>query len=646
MRLTRPTIDQCCVFLGLAIFCLHGSVMASSCVVREVSIRSPTYEKLQIRRSESRGAKPEHEAAVASPPTIDYRKLPVPSYFTQVRPGRIVSEAVMRNDVAQFYRLLPSIPSSDLSASLKFAVSRGSPEIVRGILSQWSARKLSPRIPISNLFVDNEVLGITFRLSELSRGTTTTDAWMGPPASADDYLTILRLLIDAGIDVNLGADKSLPLRTLARMKATPQSTEAARLLLAHGASTDAAVGGDTETVFEAATRFGNVEMMRLLRPSVAGAPPKGELLLEALRSQQYDSASELIDAGTRVPNNSGADWPALMRNIFNSKSSVAGSLLKKMIQLNAVPGGSRTLNTFIEPGSPLMMAASRMDFELAELLLKTGVNPNVADSEGNTPLHRTVRVPGSITQDVADTRPIREAHPALDFELRYRMASLLLEHGANAAVVNRKGYTPLMYVTGEDAKLIEALYANGGLIKPIDDLTQYGGRTFKIGPLSWALINGGDLLAAAQLVHQESMSPDDCGAVYYAAQSGATVTLGKLLELRADAQVEAEGRRMTPLLVAAENGKIDAVRLLLDRKVANVNDRTAIHLGSGGGHPSFPTLVGHLSALMVAASRGHDDMVALLLARGADRTARDMAGKTALEYARGAAVQSRLQSGK
>lgn len=581
---------------------------------------------------------------MASLPTIDYRKLPAPSYFSQIRPGRIVSEAVMRNDVTQFYRLLPSIPTSDLSASLKLAVSRGSPEIVRGILSQWSARKLSPRIPISNLFVDNEVLGITFRLSDLSRGTTPSDAWMGPPASADDYLTILRLLIDAGIDVNLGADKSLPLRTLARMNPTPQSMEAARLLLAHGASTAASFSGsDNTTVLEAATRSGNAEMMRLLRPR---EPQQGEVLVEALRRAQYESASELIDAGTRVPNSPGANWPALMRNIVNSTSPAAGPLLKKMIQMDAVPGGSRTLNTFIEPGSPLMMAARRMDFELAGLLLKAGVDPNVADLEGNTSLHWAVRVPGSITQDVADTRPIREAHPALDPELRYRMATLLLEHGATPAVVNRNGYTPLMYVTGEDAKLIEALYAKGGLIKPIDDLTQYGRKTFRIGPLSWALTNSGDLLASAQLTHQQSMSPDDCGAVYYAAQAGATVTLGKLLELRADAQVEAEGRRMTPLLVAAESGKIDAVRLLLDRKVANVNDRTAVHLGSGGGHPSFPTLVGHLSPLMVAASRGHDDVVALLLARGADRTARDMAGKTALEYARGAAVQSRLQSGK
>ena len=643
----RVTVNKSCVFLGLAIFCLHGSVLASSCVFREVSIYLPVSGKMEIGRSESRRAKPEHETPAPSVPSIvDSRKLPAPAYINHGRPGRTISEVVLRNDVTRFSKLLPSIPSSDLSAVLRLAVDRGSVEIVRGILAQWRARKLSPRVPISKLFFGNDVIGIAFHLGSLLGENDPRNAWKGPPASPDDYLTILRLLIDAGIDVNSDEDKSLPLRTLARIKPTPQSIEAARLLLAHGASTAASNGSDKATVFEAAARSGNAEMMRLLRPSVPGEPPKGELLVEALSRQQYDSAAELIDAGTRAPNNPGANWPAVMRNIFNSTSSAAGPLLKKMIQADAVPGGSRTLNIFIEPGSPLMMATGRMDFELAELLLKAGVDPNVADSEGNTSLHRTVRVPGVVVQDVADTRPAREAHPILDPELRYRMATLLLKHGGNPNIVNRNGYTPLMYVTGEDAKLIEALYAKGGLIKPIDDLLQYGDKTFRIGPISWALANSGDLLASAQLMHQQSMSPDDCGAVYYAAQSGATVTLGKLLDLHADAQVEAEGRRMTPILVAAENGNVDAVRLLLDRKVASVNDRTAIHVGSGGGHPSFPTLLGHLSPLMAAASRGHDDVVALLLARGADRTARDMQGKTALEYAHGAAVQSRLQSGK
>jgi ankyrin repeat protein len=69
------------------------------------------------------------------------------------------------------------------------------------------------------------------------------------------------------------------------------------------------------------------------------------------------------------------------------------------------------------------------------------------------------------------------------------------------------------------------------------------------------------------------------------------------------------------LLAAAEGGARESCRALLDMGVA-IDTR-----GSFGATP-----------LMVAAGSGSVEVVELLLDRGADRTLKDDAGKTALDY--------------
>jgi hypothetical protein len=71
----------------------------------------------------------------------------------------------------------------------------------------------------------------------------------------------------------------------------------------------------------------------------------------------------------------------------------------------------------------------------------------------------------------------------------------------------------------------------------------------------------------------------------------------------------------TPLMVAAGNGRIEAMRVLLELARVDIDRRD----------PAGWT------ALMYAAAAGHADAVRLLLAHGADRTLRDPQGRTAID---------------
>ena len=106
----------------------------------------------------------------------------------------------------------------------------------------------------------------------------------------------------------------------------------------------------------------------------------------------------------------------------------------------------------------------------------------------------------------------------------------------------------------------------------------------------------------------------------------------------------------TPLMFAAQFGRIDTVRQLLAAG-ANVNLHekgyyTALMLAAGNGHSAVVRVLADagavideveltqgFTALIWAAQQGHRDTVRLLLERGADATIRDERGRTARDWA-------------
>lgn len=80
-----------------------------------------------------------------------------------------------------------------------------------------------------------------------------------------------------------------------------------------------------------------------------------------------------------------------------------------------------------------------------------------------------------------------------------------------------------------------------------------------------------------------------------------------LLDAKTDIEERIAGE--TPLMLAAKNGHVDAVKLLLERG-AQINAR----------NPETPDSKKGMTALMLAAQQGHDEVVRVLLEHGADVT--------------------------
>ena len=107
----------------------------------------------------------------------------------------------------------------------------------------------------------------------------------------------------------------------------------------------------------------------------------------------------------------------------------------------------------------------------------------------------------------------------------------------------------------------------------------------------------------------------------------------------------------TPVMYAAGEGRYDVVKCLIDNG-ADVNqknfaNRTLLHFASEGGNLKVVELLldtnesvqideednGHRTSLMLAAVKGHDDVLLWLIDHGADVNKRDCNERTALDYA-------------
>lgn len=460
------------------------------------------------------------------------------------------------------------------------------------------------------------------------RNERPADGTQSLPAAADRVRT-LRLLLDAGADV---AGQTGTLWLVASIRPSDEVLEAADLLLAHGASINRVRVGSPSPLASAAAQQ-NVNLVRLmLKREHATQESLDEAIVATPILETNPVIGVLLESGANI-NARGEGygkgeqgfqpaWHAALRIEFEGGRELMRLLIRYKVDPN------RTIN---RTNTPLLLLIQ--DPEFVKALLDLGADPNFVNGEGDTALLLATRVSNRSGGRV-DDHLARPGERGFGPAVRAEVVGLLLQYGADPNARTPRGVTALMQTTDEDARTIELLIAKGATINDDVALSEFRGRQAPVGEISWALINGNDALAAALLARVGMPGAADCGALYYAAQTGSTRTLSALLDLKIDPGATAAFPGMTPLMQAATRGEAGSIKILLERHAAAVDEATPSRVGAPPlkGSAFFP-MAGNVTALMMAAASNRREATKELIRHGARLDLRDDFGKTALTYA-------------
>lgn len=194
----------------------------------------------------------------------------------------------------------------------------------------------------------------------------------------------------------------------------------------------------------------------------------------------------------------------------------------------------------------------------------------------------------------------------------------MLDAGVDVNARDPQGRTVLAEVDGSDDAVLRLLLARGATIHPPAIGSQ------PIGPAGWALLSGHEAVAIA-LVQRDGLVAADCGLPYYAAQRGATRVLDALIDRGLPLHEAMDPHNRTAFFVAVAKGRLDAMRLLLERRAATVDAESAKHTETQWSRGHFALFarpyqmqIGGERPLQVALQSRQVEAARELLQRGAD----------------------------
>lgn len=259
-------------------------------------------------------------------------------------------------------------------------------------------------------------------------------------------LEIVRVLLDKGANVN----QSSRYKTALMHAASEGYVEIVRLLLAKGAEVN--VNTDEGTPLMMAVNGGHAEIMKLLL--AAGADVKAvhrmgdQVLIMAARQRSYRTPSaepnseiaQLLLAHGADPNARG-EWGRTALMLANTAAKVK-FLIAKGAEIDAKDEYGQTA---------LMHAASRGDAAVAGALLDNGANVNATDNKGLNALLYSLDSENRAHGEERKTLPERRLEVA---------RRILLAKSVDVNAANSDGETPLMRaVRLENVEMIKALLA-------------------------------------------------------------------------------------------------------------------------------------------------------------------------------------------
>ncbi len=240
------------------------------------------------------------------------------------------------------------------------------------------------------------------------------------------------------------------------------------------------------------------------------------------------------------------------------------------------------------------------------------------------------------------------------------LARRLLDDGASLGSRDRQGAMPLTHAAKSGhTDILELFLARGASInaRDLDGSTAlFAASEQDNQPAVQSLVAHG---ADVNLSGRSGLTPTEA-----AAYMGNEALVRLLIDRGADPKLgDATGK--APICYAVARGYGKVVRVLLDHSIdVNArygNDLTALMWAAGhedaAGSSDVADVIGLLidrgarlndqdnrgrTALMIAASLGHENAVDLLLAKGADKALRDKSGKTAADLATNEVLRKKL----
>jgi ankyrin repeat protein len=240
------------------------------------------------------------------------------------------------------------------------------------------------------------------------------------------------------------------------------------------------------------------------------------------------------------------------------------------------------------------------------------------------------------------------------------LATKLLDEGASVDARDRLGARPLSHAARSGhLKLVDLLLARGA---PIDARNLAGSTALYLAAegshilIAQRLIERG---ADVKLTGRSGISP-----IAAAAYAGNDIIFDALLAHGADERAPDDTGK-PPIVYAAAGARFDIVKRLLARNIdvnARYSNDLTLLMWTSGPDEGVPeaqatTIVSYLldagahiddrdnrgrTALMIAAEGGHADIAGLLLARGADPSLKDRAGKRAADLTVLSSLRERL----
>jgi len=514
----------------------------------------------------------------------------------------------MKKKVLRYILVFGLLLSASISAyagklekALCDAASQGDADKVRSLLLQGvsanhsstdSWRKGKTPLYFSVESPDTEVLEILLAVEGIELNTQECLGSRTPLSYAVELGNIeaMRLLIDTGADLEV---RSSMQRTPLALAVDNENAQAVQLLVDAGADVNVLLGGVSErdeyTLLAFAVKKGNLEIIQLILDSdrvevdQAGRSKYSKTPLWSALWNGGEILRMLLAAGA------DPDQYECRRDQFGPYRTnyYRNRAIDQVIQL----GSAATLRILLEGGanpnpthdtafsfpSPLYRAADAGDLDKVEVLLEHGVNPNRRgdSTSGETPLCAAVRkghlevVRAFLANEKTDMNHCGQSgRPALSYAGSDAMVRLLLEHGANPNWTDGKYHTLL-----HDA-IDEIRHATA---KDDDDA-----KTSK-----WKGPRKAAMLAKLKLLFEFGADPHQKSAM------GRTVWFDVILY-----------------------GNTELVRYLLDRFQYEEGQRridiNELSEGSSCGDQAGT------SALLYAVMYSHEDLIDLLLERGAD----------------------------